>query len=408
MDQYTPDPTKGDSNGRQPIRVLYCVPDNRFGGPHRLAQSIAQRLRLDRVETLFLFAQKTPDLWRPEGFEAFWCKRIQCFSRHHPMLNFVLFCCMLPHNLAKIRGLIRSRDISIVHVDGAMNFVPALAARWTGVPIVWHYNDHPPGPIKWMLEALMARLASRVIVQGEGLRQSRTAGNRRLRDKTCVLYSAVDTSRLVPEAYNAADRARIRAELGIPTDCVLIGAVGNLNRFKGYTHFLQAAGRVKSRREDARFLVVGRKLDTDRAYWEQLQQLTAELGLSNSVTFAGFHTDVPGILSALDVFVLPSILESCPVALLEAMAMKKPVVATDVGAVREVVDHGRTGLVVPPGDAGALAEAVLTLLASPKEKVRGMTEQARKTVEGRFAVDTIASQQFGVYESLHRPHRRHV
>ncbi|HNS19970.1 MAG TPA: glycosyltransferase [Sedimentisphaerales bacterium] len=387
--------TPGDT---QPIRVLYCIMDNRFGGPHRLAETAARRLRTLGVETSFLFGQKSPELWRPEGFEAFWCRSIQCFARHHPLLNFVRFCCMLPYNAAKIRKLIRSKDITLVHVDGVTNFVPALAARWAGVPIVWLYNDHLPGPLQRLLLPMVTRLASRVIVQGEGLRQSRTAGNPRLRDKTSVIYSGIDADSLVREAYDAAERARLRAELGVPADCVLIGAIGNLNRFKGYPYFLQAAAKIRQRVSHARFVIVGRKLDTDAACWEQVQQLRAELGLEDSVFLAGFREDIPRVLSALDVFVLPSILESCPVALLEAMAMKVPVVATDVGAVREMVDSGRTGFVVPAGDGGAMAEAVLMILAKPRDQVEKMVEQARKTVEQKFAIDTIARQQKEVYE----------
>lgn len=398
----------GAPDSRQPIRVLYCISDNRFGGPHRLAHAVAECLRRSDVETLFLFAQKTSEIWRPEGFEAFWCKHIQCLSRRHPVLNLARFCCLLPHNLATIRRLIRSKGVTVVHVDGVLNFVPALAARWAGVPIVWHYNDHPPGPLKRVLVPLMTRLASRVIVQGEGLRQSRAGGNKRLWQKTCVLYSAIDTDRLVPEAYDSADRARIRAELGVPDDCVLIGAVGNLNRFKGYTYFLRAAAKIKERVDRTRFLIVGRRLETDVPYSEHLLQQTAALGVQESVVFAGFRGDVPRVLAALDVFVLPSVLESCPLALLEAMAMKTPVVATDVGAVSEMVDHGRTGFVVPPADPEALAEAVLTVLARPKEQVRDLVDEARKTVERRFSLGTIAKQQLQVYQSLCGPHMRHV
>lgn len=385
------------------MKVLYCILDNRLGGPHRRTEAVAARLRGHGVETVFLFGQKTPDIWRPEGFEAFWCKHIQCLTRRHPVLNFARFCCLLPYHLVRIRRLIRSQGVTIVHVDGLMNFVPALAARWAGVPIVWHYNDHLPGPLKRVLVPLMTRLSSRVIVQGEGLRQSRTAGNGKLRGKTCVLYSAVDTEKLAPEAYDLAERARVRAELGVPADGVLIGAVGNLNRCKGYTYFLQAAARIRGQVASARFLIVGRKLETDTAYWERLQRLTVELGLQESVIFAGFRDDIPKVLAALDVFVLPSVLESCPVALLEAMAMKTPVVATDVGAVVEIVDDGRMGRVVPSGDAGAIAEAVLAILAMSREQVQNMVEEARKTVERKFAVDTIARQQRRIYEGLGGP-----
>ncbi len=394
--------------GSRPIRVLYCILDNRVGGPHRLAETMARRLRRLGVETLFLFGQKTDEVWRPDGFGAFPCKHMQCFTRRHPVLNFVRFCCVLPYNLYRIRRMLKSRDIGIVHVDGVTNFVPALAARWAGVPIVWHYNDHLPGLLKRMLLPLATRLSSTVIVQGEGLRQSRTEGHDRLRAKTRVLYSAVDTDRLVPHRGDKARRDRIRAELGVPPDCVLIGAVGNLNQFKGYTYFLEAAARIKRQVGQARFLVVGRRLETDTAYGEHLRHLTARLGLEESVMFAGFREDVPRVLSALDVFVLSSILESCPVALLEAMAMKVPVVATRVGAVEEMVDDGRTGSLVPPRDPEAIAHAVLGILNGPPEQVRNMVEQARKTVEERFAVDIIAEEQWRVYEKICNSPVRHT
>lgn len=352
------------------------------------------------METVFLFGQKSPDRWQPEGFEAFWCKHIQCLTRRRSVLNFIRFCCLLPHNLARIHRLIRSHGITIVHVDGVTNFVPALAARWAGVSIVWHYNDHLPGPARRVLVPLMTRLSSRVIVQGEGLKDSRTAGNPRLRNKTCVLYSAVDTAKLVPEAYDAAERARVRAELGIPADCTLVGAVGNLNRFKGYTYFLEAAARIKRQTDRVRFVVVGRKLETDVGYWDHLQQLTSQLGLSESVLFAGFRDDIPRVLAALDVYVLSSVLESCPVALLEAMAMQVPVVATDVGAVREIIDHGRTGFVVPPEDSEALARGVLSYLALSRPQRDEIVEAARKRVEQAFAIDIIARQQNQLYESV--------
>jgi glycosyltransferase involved in cell wall biosynthesis len=393
------------SDNEPRITVLYCILDSRFGGPHRLAQTTGRQLREHGVETLFLLGQKSDDVWQPDGFHAFACKHIQCFTRRHPLLNFVTFCCFLPANLLKIRKIVRSNGVGIVHVDGITNFVPALAAWLTRTPVVWHYNDHLPDPLRWMLLRLVRALASAVIVQGEKLKEVRTGSDPKLHRKTVVLYPGIDLREFDPDRRDAQARVRLREELGIPVDSPLIGTIGNMNRFKGHTYFIRAAQRIKEQVKNAKFLMVGRKLDTDPDYWKQIQQLTAECGLKEDVAFAGFREDAAGILSILDVFVLSSILESCPNVVLEAMAMKVPVVATDVGAVPEMVIHGRTGFVVQPHDADAIAEAVLACLQKPEEQVRSMVEAARKRVEATFAVDIMARQQLHVYRSLSRPRR---
>jgi len=338
--------------------------------------------------------------WRPDGFRLYTCKHIQCFRRRWAVPNLLVFAAVLPYTLWRLRRIIESNNIDIVHVDGVTNFVPALAAWLTCRPIVWLYNDYLPRPLRPVLMPLMTRLSSTVLVQGESLKELYTAGNPRLRDKTAVLYSGVDTRKFMPDERGPELRRKIRQELGIPADCTLVGTIRNVNRFKGLTYFIEAAGRIKSRVPSAKFVIVGRKLDTDPGYWDHLQELTERLGLKQDVIFTGFREDVPAILAALDVFVLASIEESCPVALLEAMAMQVPVVATDVGAVAEMVLHGRTGFVVPPGDPDAITEAVMTCLHMPGERVRQMVEAARQTVEAEFAIDIIARQQERLYESI--------
>ncbi|MCU0914693.1 MAG: glycosyltransferase [Planctomycetes bacterium] len=390
-----------DTSGKdRSIRVLYCILDNRCGGPHRLAHAAAGRLRAQGIETLFLLGHKARETWRPEGFEMFLCRRIQCLRRRHPVWNFLAFCGALPGNLWRLRRLIRAHDIDVVHVDGVTNFVPALAARLAGRPIIWLYNDYVSRPLQRVLLPLVTALAATVVVQGRSLRETLTAGRPRLRDKTVVLYSGVDTDRFRVGEHTPQQRRQIRQELGLPQDALVIGTVRNVNRLKGYTHFLEAAATVKRKIASAKFLVVGRRLDTDPGYWDHLQRLTARLGLTQDVVYTGFRDDVPALLSALDVFVLASLQESCPVALLEAMASQVGVVATDVGAVREMVHDGRSGLVVPPGDAQALADAVTAYLQMAPQDARRLCAAARQEVETRFAIDAIARQQAKLYESL--------
>ncbi|HNY77371.1 MAG TPA: glycosyltransferase family 4 protein [Sedimentisphaerales bacterium] len=384
------------------LRILKCIADPRFGGPHRLSFAIAERLQAEGIETIFLFGPETDESGPACPFEHVHLRHLLFLRRRRPILNLLAFLLWLPWNILRIRKLIRSRRIDVVDVDGVLNVPPALTAWLCRVPVLWCYNDHLPGTVKLMLLPLVARLATRIVIQGECLRQARTASHPLLRQKAAVLHTGTDTTVFDPDRYDAEARRRVREQWHIPPGGPLIGIIGNLNPFKGHEDFLKAAARIKERTPDARFIVVGRRLTTAPGYWERLQQLTAALGLERDVIYTGFCDDIPSMLAALDVFVLASIRESCPNAVLEAMAMKVPVVATNVGAVSELVADGLTGTVVPPHDPEAIARAVVDHLAKTPEQVEAMTGAARRRVQTEFSLDRIARRQQELYATLDR------
>ena len=385
------------------MKVLYCILDNRFGGPHRRAYGMSLRLREHNVQTLFLTGRKTDEVWQPGDVTVFSLKHIQGLQRRGPVRNFARFLCWLPYNLLTIRHLIRANDIAIVHVDGISNFVPALAARLTRTPVVWHYNDYPACPVRGVLLRLVRALAATVIVQGEKLKELRTAFDPKLYAKAVVLPGGIDLRQFDPSRYDGPARAELRKGLGVPMDSPLVGMIGNMNRFKGHACFIRAAQRIRGQVPNARFLIVGRKLNTDPDYWDQMLQLSADCGLQEDLVFTGFREDIAGLLSALDVFVLPSTLESCPNVVLEAMAMRVPVVATDVGAVSEQLAGGQAGFLVPSGDEEALAGAVLKCLQMPRDQIEKMVAAARERVEKMFSLRETAARQSRLYEQLLAP-----
>jgi len=382
------------------MRVLYCILDNRVGGPHRLALTMSRRLRQYDIETLFLVGRKTDDRWEPEDAQVFQLAHIQGFQRRAPLRNLARFLVALPRNLLRIRRLIRSHEIDIVHVDGVTNFLPALAAALCRTPLIWTYNDYLAPKLRRTLLPVVARLADRIVIQGENIRARYPRNHRRIEAKIAVLPSAVDLRQFDPGSLTPHDREALRAELEIPPDHTLVGTIGNVNALKGHDYFLEAAYRIKQRRPKTRFLIVGRRLDTASDYWDKLQTLLDRLDLRDDVIFTGFRPDIAQLLNALDVFVLPSIVESCPVAVLEAMAMKLPVVATDVGAVSELIVDHETGLVVPARDADAISNATLTCLEMAQDKREAMTHAARQRVEARFDVARIAERQSQLYEQV--------
>jgi L-malate glycosyltransferase len=174
-------------------------------------------------------------------------------------------------------------------------------------------------------------------------------------------------------------RQEVRRELGVDPETYLIGAVGRLSPVKGHANFLRAARLVLHKQPRAKFLIVG-----DGPLSAELRAMATELRIDGACIFAGHRTDVHDLLPAMDVFVLPSLSEGIPMALLEAMALGTPVVATAVGGVPEVVKHRVNGLLVHSGDERALADACATITLDRDLAARLVTN-GRRTVEQAFS-----------------------
>lgn len=206
------------------------------------------------------------------------------------------------------------------------------------------------------------------------------------REKVRLIYNGVELNRFAPEAVDS----KIRQELCLPMDAPVVGIVGMLRPEKAHPVLLRAAVTIRKTHNRVRFLIVG-----DGPERESLETLSRSLGLSDNITFTGGRNDIPEILSALDLFVLCSDTEAFPVSILEAMAMERPVISTNVGSVSEAVLHGTTGLLVPPGQPEALADAICELLAdSDRRRLMGMA--GRRRVEDHFSVESMVRQ----YEDL--------
>ena len=191
----------------------------------------------------------------------------------------------------------------------------------------------------------------------------------------------------------------IRQELGLSNADVVIGTVANLFPRKGYDVMLQAMPLVHAKAPHTHYLIIG---TGENAYEQQLHCHVKQLGLEEYVHFLGFQPNVSPYLAALDVYVHPSRMEGLGIAVFEAMAMYKPVVATDVGGIPEIVRHQHTGLLVKPDDPHALAQAVLALLADP-ERCRVFGAEGRRRVEAQFTVEAMMDGLMQSYQYVLRP-----
>jgi glycosyltransferase involved in cell wall biosynthesis len=187
-------------------------------------------------------------------------------------------------------------------------------------------------------------------------------------------------------------RAARRAEFGLPADAPVVGTVAVLTEQKGVTYLLRAAQQLHRVRPDVRWLVVG-----GGALEQELREQAASLGLDRVVTFTGWRNDAADLLCTFDVFVMSSLWEAMPVALLEAMSARLPIVATEVGQNRAILQQEVGGLIVPPADHGEIASAVRRLLEQPA-LAASLAANARRRVEDHYTVAHMVRRYEALYE----------
>ena len=204
-----------------------------------------------------------------------------------------------------------------------------------------------------------------------------------------VVRSCVDPDRLARGSCNG-----LRAELGIREDGPIVGNVGHMTPHKGQGTLIEAIPKVLQEVPAARFVIVG-----EGALEPSLKGQARRLGVSDRITFPGFRKDIPSFLSLFQVFVMPSHMEGLGTAILDALAMGLPVVATTAGGIPEMVKDGKNGLLVPPGDPEALSRAIISLLEDPK-RARSLGRAGFDTVSREFSLERMVEQTRQLYREV--------
>jgi glycosyltransferase involved in cell wall biosynthesis len=307
------------------------------------------------------------------------------------------------HALVACRQLVRAARPAVVHTHmakaGALGRLAALSLGRERPKLVHTFHGHVlqgyfgPGQqrVFLALERALARHTDVLVAVSPEVRDELVDLGVGRREQYEVVPIGVDLdlySRVKPRRPDEA--GPLRRSIGVPGDAFLVGVVGRLVPVKDHATLLEALALVPQ----AHLAVIG-----DGELRPTLEQQARRLGLAGRAHFTGWRQDVAGALDDLDVVVLTSRNEGTPVALIEASAAGRAVVATDVGGVRHVVEHGRTGWLCPPGDAAALAARLAELVAHPGlAEVAG--QEGRRLVTARFGLQEAAARHLELYRSL--------
>ncbi len=298
----------------------------------------------------------------------------------------------LPASPFALAAWLRREDVAVVHAhmhDAAL--WGRVAGKLAGVPVLMtteHGKELWKGRLRVAIDHHLSRWTARHIAVSHDGREIRLHRERIDAERIVLIPNGV----FVPaDPVNAAGRRRVREELGLPEGTPVLGTVGRVVAAKGYEHLLDALEIARARTPNLRWLAVG-----DGESRDALTRTAATRGLTDAVIWAGQRQDIYDLLAAMDIWVMSSVREGLPVALLEAMAGQKPIVATNVGGIPDAVADGREALLVPPADPAALAAAIGALLADPA-RAAALAAAARRKAQTTYTIASVAGQIEDLY-----------
>jgi glycosyltransferase involved in cell wall biosynthesis len=389
----------------EPIRVLFFDHTAELGGGEIALADLIRHLDRARVEPIVVLGSPGPLEERIKGFAAVHVMPIDAavVGARKDALGLAT-----PFQIAAVRAaiqyvfhlrrLLKDRHIEVLHTNSLKAFVlGGIAARLQRVKVIWHVrdriaNDYLPNKVVWLMRRLAKILPhfvianSRATLDTVGLNGARPA---------MVIASGVDLSKFSPSVALASASDEPNSSVS-----KTVGLVGRICPWKGQHIFIEAAAIVHAHWPNVRFQIIGAALFRENDYDSELRRTVEQRGLGQVVEFTGFQSDVARAISGLDILVHASTVgEPFGQVIVQGMACEIPVIATNGGGVPEIVQDELTGLLVPMGDAPAMAEAICRLLED-ESFARRMGILGRKRAVEHFAIERSTEKLMDVCERV--------
>jgi glycosyltransferase involved in cell wall biosynthesis len=372
-------------------RIAHIMPWEGVGGTEHAALRIADAVRAAGFDSTFFCLGAAPVVrafFASAGYDtAVWRDRYPSFDGYRYFL----------HDSLQLAREFRRRAITIVHcADVPAGAYAALAGRLALVPVICHvrnrYTEVPE------LERRFLRPVSKFAFVSRG--SWRVFGHTVPARRGTVVYDGIDAPGAVTKGDDAASRA-VRQEFDIPAAATIVGMIARVDRQKDYETLAKAAARVVADTRNVRFLIVGGySVETvQQRHFEQVKMWLAAHGVAQYFIFTDFRSDVARLLQAMDIVILSTHYEGLPLVLLEAMARGKPVVATAVDGIPELITNRETGLLFPHQDDVALATHIRSLIRDPEWAAR-LGTSGWSSVRANFNNEQFRRGILGMYESI--------
>ena len=381
------------SQTQRPIKIMNLIARLNVGGPAVAVTHLTEQLGAPDYESLLVCGTIEPG----EGDMSYYAAERGITPIVIPELGRSLSPIRDIWTLWKVYQLIRQEEPDVIHTHAAKaGFVGRVAAWLAGVPVIVHtFHGHvfrgyfSPTKTQFfiILERMAARMSDTIITLSDGLRRELAEEYHITRKgRITVLPLGLDLKALTEMPRKTGD---FRKAYQIPLDAPLVGIVGRITPIKNHRLFLESALKIREQLPNARFAIVG-----DGETRAETEALVDQLGLREAVVFTGWQKDMGKVYSDLDVLVISSVNEGTPVTVIEALAAGCPVVATAVGGVPDLLDHGKLGKLVEQ-DATALTSGVVETLNNPPDG-----GEAQALMVDRYGIERLVKDLDGLYRGI--------
>lgn len=381
-------------------RILYTDLSSGFGGSSIVLYDFLKNLSRDKFQPVLFFIRNGPNFEKIKRINVKVIKRkFKVIGRvaadaegSYVLLFFDFLIHFFPNTLVLWR-VMKKEKIDLVHINNNIKFCIdiILAAKLAGIPCVCHIRETRP---LGKLDKLFGKYLNKIVVLNRNVLKDFTGvfGPKKVK----LIYDGLNFN---DPAICSADGSKIRNEFNL-TQAFCVGILGRLVESKGFNDFIQAALIVKKANKNVKFLIIGDDPDEGKSYQNYLKGAVRRLNLTNDVIFTGWRFDKFDIISALDVIVQASTTpEGFGLTCVEAMALSKPVIATDIPGPSSIVEEGKTGCLIPPNDPESLAKAIMKLADSP-ELAKQFGTAGRISAELKFDIRKNVLEIEKIYEGL--------
>ena len=371
--------------------VVNIQEEGRFGGPQKRIAEVAKESKSRGCITIPIFpkdeSEKFQNLLKKYDVN-FVTTQMHRVTRDkvHLIKYFIFF----PFEIFALYKILRRINPDLTHCNGSFQIKGAIASKLAGIKCVWHMNDTMTlKPVYFIFNKLKGFLGDKFVAASKRSAEYYFPDNY---DEIAILPAPVMTESFSPDAVRTI--VEIDKMKGIK-----VVTVGNVNPIKGFDTFINAAVHInKVVDKDINFIIVGPLLENQKKLIEDLNEIIKSNNLIN-VHFLGRRDDIPSILKSCDIYVCSSRFEASPISVWEAMSMAKPIVATDVGDVKDIFEEYDCGLSVPVDNPQLMAESIISIIENPI-RMAELGKKAREVAINHFDISACTKKHLDIYSDL--------